>query len=86
MSNTSKTIIWIIVVIIVILGLYLIFFPSGSMTPSEYYSSTEPVSTVSATDTSDQALNQDMTNVDAQSGALNSDNTNVDAGINQSSY
>ena len=99
MSSTTKVVIWIVVIVAIILGGFFYFSQSNqSAVPAGSASQTSPSDQsqtpayganggtgVSATDTSDAALDSDMSNVDGQMNDLKGDSANADAGINATS-
>ena len=95
MSNSAKTIIGVIVVVVIVLIGWAVMHRSSS-TNSEYNSpeatttnETQTTQTqtngtsANTSDTSDAALNKDSAAVDAEMTGLNSDNASADQGLSQ---
>jgi len=95
MSKTGKIILWIVVALIVIGGIWwLIASQNGTPSTSNSYtnapttntSSTTGTSTASSTSypqgNSDQSINQDMTSLNVQMNGLSSDNASVTQSMN----
>ncbi len=97
MSKTSKIVIWLIIVIIVIAG--VLWFVTRGIAPSApgtSGTSTTPNSLsvgsiapptssalpTPATDVSNAALNEDLTSIDNQLNGLASDSASIDQGLN----
>ena len=87
MSKSSKTIL-IIIILIAIIAIIWTYIPKSV----GYHGGTQVNITslennyvASTTDTSDSAINQDMSNLDSQLNDLNSDESNVDASLASSS-
>jgi hypothetical protein len=93
MSKTSKITIGVIIVIIAVIVWFLMAgknpvsvqptssAPAPQNAPAPASTSSEGLST-SPTDTSNAALNQDLTSIDAQLNGLASDSANIDQGLN----
>ncbi len=81
MSTTAKIV--IVIVVLAIIG-YVIFHKKPSDQVMGNHMNSEPALTTASNDNSDEALNKDMSSVDAQMSGLNSDNSNADAGLSQS--
>ncbi|MBU6370988.1 MAG: hypothetical protein KGH93_02020 [Patescibacteria group bacterium] len=79
MSRTAKTVL-IVIVLAVIVAIIWMYVPKSGMNwtnqPAGNY-------VASSTDTSDAAMNQDMSNINAQLDGLNSDTANLDASSTQ---
>ena len=95
MATSSKWIIGVVIVILIILG-YWMFSRSAQApmtntaptvaTTTDRSTVTPSVSVVAnPSDSSDTAINQDLSNIDAQINSLNTDTTNVDQGLNDKS-
>ncbi len=94
MSKTVKIILWIVVVVIVVGGIWWwMASRSGGPVSENYTAPTSTAagaasSTASSTQTaypqgnSDQAINQDMTSLNAQMNGLSSDNASVTQSMN----
>lgn len=89
MSTTSKVTIFIIVIIFVIAviwGLYSVLQqPQAGTTVnfSQNQANQNTEATSSLSDTSDDALNSDLSSIDNQIKDLNTDSANVDQSLNQ---
>ncbi len=93
MSSTSKVVTTIIVIIVVIIGILWLMGGSANttvpvITATPYVSQSQAPqsnqnngSSISASNTSDAALNSDFDTVDTNMSALNSDNASVDQGM-----
>lgn len=86
MSGTVKIIIWIVVAVVVLGGLY--YWYTGSQSASPVTSSSENVSQESGpptlpsgSDTSDSALEQDLSGLDTQMAAMSADTASIDSGL-----
>jgi cytoskeletal protein RodZ len=93
MSKTGKIILWIVIAVVVIGGGIWWWIASQSSTPATAPSSPDNVPTATSTPStttpsstasssypqgdSDQSINQDMTNFNAQMNGLSSDNASV---------
>jgi len=84
MSNQIKTIVILIVlVVLVIIGAIWYGKPKAVQeTPQAYVPSSAGLTT-SASDTSDAALQADLSSVGAQLNSLNTDTTNINQSLNQ---
>lgn len=71
---SSRTLIAVVVVILVILGAYWYFSAQSAVTQPNSQSASQTLGT-SASDTSDASLNQDSAAIDAQMNSLNADAT-----------
>lgn len=81
---TKKVILWIVAIIIIIGIIVFINAQSAAktkMTSSADVSTSQPAMS-DPSDTSNQALAQDMTSIDAQMGGLNQDNAAADQSLN----
>jgi len=97
MSKTGKMILWIVIAIIVIGGIWwwiadrgnVATAPSNGTSGEINTTSTENTSTTASTSypqgDSDQSINQDVTNLNAQLSGLNSDNASVTQSMNDQS-
>jgi hypothetical protein len=88
MSTTGKIILWVVIAVIVIGGIWWWLAsrnsaPAGSTSPTTA-STTSPTATSTSypQGDSDQSINQDMTNANAQMNGLSSDNASVTQSMN----
>ena len=90
MSGGVKTTIWIIIAILILGSLYYWYVakkPAPTPTPTETaqtktQSVPSPFALPSGTNTSDDALSQDLSSTDADIAAMAGDNASIDAGLN----
>lgn len=101
MTKTAKITLWVVVILAVIglAWWWMATYGQGAMPGSTSSSMSEtsapagsiatstvpPASAIVSTGTSDAALNQDMTNINAQLNGLASDTASVDVGVASSS-
>ncbi len=85
----NKIVTGVIVVVLVALGIYYMSAgkPSAPVadTTAETATSSDETRVTSATDISDEALDKDLANIDAQVGSLGEDSATIDAGLNDKS-
>ena len=95
MSNSTKTILWIVLAVVVVLGAWWWFAsqnngPQNTASPTVQSNAGAPAAasaqnqTIVSTSTSDTSLDQDLANTDSQLGGLASDSAAVDDSLNQS--
>ncbi|HUO50592.1 MAG TPA: hypothetical protein VMU25_03485 [Candidatus Paceibacterota bacterium] len=96
---STKTVVWIIILILVVLGVWYFWSQSqtaaspSSVTPTTTQTTTQtsqvPAQTsgtqAAAPDNSDQSLNNDLTQIDAQTSAANQSSASVDQSFNDQS-
>ena len=88
MSKILKIIIWIIVIAIVVGGIWW-WYSSSQQTQSSAINNSlqnqnaQNVQPASQKDTSDAALNSDLSSIDSQMKNLNADSTSVNQSLNQ---
>ena len=90
MSKTSQIVLWVIIGVIVVGGGIWWWAASMNATTGNSAGTNQPVygnqnsasSDTVSTDTSDSAMDQDMTNINAQMNGLSSDSANVDSSMN----
>ena len=98
MSKTTQTILWVVIAVIVIGGVWW-WVSMGTQNPSASSgtqsnaaqngqpsvatnNTTGGTSAISATDTSDATLNQDLATLDGEMNQLSSDSASIDQGLN----
>jgi len=90
MQSIGKIILWIVIALLVLGGIYYWYSKGATQTPStttadqttSANSTTGVVTLPSGSDTSDAALTQDFTAVDSQSSGMAADSAAIDAGMN----
>jgi hypothetical protein len=90
MSSTTKTIVWIVIVVIVILGIWYFVQLKSQPSNSQIDSSVASAAQQSAVDNyqpspknvSDDSVDKDMTNIDANIKALDNDSAQADQSLN----
>lgn len=90
MQSVGKIILWIVIAILVLGGIYYWYTKGGAQTPSTSTptasqsdsNTTGAVTLPSGADTSDAALSQDLNAIDGQSAVMASDSSAIDAGMN----
>ncbi len=78
MSKTAKTIL-IIIILIAVIAIIWAYIPKSNTVETNQSQEQESTYVASTTDTSDTAINQDMSNLDAQLNDLNSDEANLES-------
>ena len=81
MSNTSKIVLWVVVAVVVIGGIWVLVGGSGSNTTTQNQTSGTEVNTVATVpvlppapvDTSDTSVNTDVSQIDTQLKGLGAD-------------
>ncbi len=84
MSKSSKFIVWIVIAAIVVVGIILIINSNQSNQPAGTSAgiSGNVSGQTSPTDTSDAALNQDLSSLDNQLNGLSSDSASINQSLN----
>ena len=85
MTSTGKVILWVVVIILVGAGAWWYFSKGGSMQPQgadQASNTANGQASPAALDTSDAALVNDTTAIDAQMQGLQTDTANVDSSLN----
>jgi hypothetical protein len=86
MSKASQATLWVVLAVLVIGGIWWWSMSNnGSYSPSSTYNpgaTSTSQSNGAPSDNSDQAINQDMTNANAQINGFSSDSASIDQGLN----
>ena len=92
MSKTAKIVLWVVVLIIVIVVIAWFVISQGTSAPTAPTAQNAPATngapsasgslSTSPADTSNAALNQDLTSINSELNGLASDSANVNQGLN----
>ena len=81
MTKSSKIIIWAIVILVIVAGIWW-YFSRPSASPTQPIQTGSAGGTVTAGNNSNAALDQDLSTIDSQLNSLSADSASIDQGLN----